>query len=916
MGLVSGTKLGPYEILSPLGAGGMGEVYRARDSRLERDVAMKVLPAAMAHDAERMARFHREAQVLASLNHPNIAAVHGLEESTSVRALVMEFVDGATLAEFVGARRAVPIQDALPIAKQIGDALEYAHERGIVHRDLKPANIKITPEGTVKVLDFGLAKALDVEMSTSSNVSNSPTLTAAATQAGVILGTAAYMSPEQARGKAADRRADVWAFGCVLFEMLTGQRTFGGDTVSDTLAGVLKSDPDWAALPATVPPSIQRLLRRCLMKDPKQRLQAIGEARIAIEETMSGDGAAIYESPLRSAAGTPPLQSWRRALPWALAGFFALALLSSMFFLRRVERLASLPVTKFALMLPAGELPFGFGEGPGVAISPDSTKLVFVSTSIPAQLQLRRLDTFQTTPMPGTEGAESPFFSPDGQWVGFFANGKLKKVSTEGGMPATLADAPVARGASWSPDGTIVFSPSVTSGLVRVPDGGGKVETLTTPDASSGQRTHRWPEVLPDGKTVLFLIGKLTSPTYFDDSQVAALSVETGKYQVVLEHTAMARYAATDSGGYIVYAHAGDLYAVPFDAQRLQVTGRATSVVEGVTEVVSNGAAHFALSRNGSLIFSPGGPVNRESNLIWMDRKGDEHAIAAPVRPYAIASLSPDGQRAATETYSTSAGSLRDIGIYDFARNTLTRLTFTGDNEVPIWTPDGKRVAYYSARSQNPGIYWGPADGSQPPELLTPMTSNGAPTSFSPDGKFLAYVQLGAQTATDIWVLPLEGDRKPHPFAQEPFNEGWASFSPDGRWLAYMSDETGQDEIYVRPFPGPGGKWQVSNGGGNYPIWAKSGRELFYINGDKLMSVPIETRLTFSAGTPQLVFEKAPLLASLAFGLGPFYSLPFDVAPDGQRFLLIKHSLLAPTQINVVLNWFEELKRTAAGEKR
>ncbi len=938
MALTSGVRLGPYEILSPLGAGGMGEVYRARDTKLNRDVALKVLPAAVANDAERMARFQREAQVLASLNHPNIASIYGLEESGSVRALVMELVEGSTLAELLEIRKSkfetgkspsspassfeflVSSFDPLHIAKQIAEAMEFAHERGIIHRDLKPANVKVTPDGAVKVLDFGLAKALTTEAS-GTNLANSPTISIAATQAGVILGTAAYMSPEQAKGKSVDRRTDIWAFGCVLYEMLTGRQTFEGETVSDVLASVILRDPDWNSFPADTPASIRKLLRRCLAKDPKQRLQAIGEARIAIEETLRGESDEGPDLvPVASGRERPqgsPLQPWRRVLPWAVAGFFALGLISSLLYLWRRSRQAVLPVTRFTLSLPAGDLPLGFGEGPAVAMSPDGTKLAYVATRAPAQIHLRQLDALLETGIPGTEGGQAPFFSPDGQWIGFFANGKLKKVSTQGGTPITLAEAPIGRGAAWAPNGTIVFSPSTTSGLMRVSDVGGTLEVLTTPDAASGQRTHRWPEVLPGGKAVLFLIGKLTRPTYFDDSQIAVLSLETGKYHVVLEHAAMARYAATsDSNGYIIYAHSADLFALPFDPRRLEVTGRAVPVVQGVSEVVGNGAAHFGLSQYGSLVYCPGGPENESSNLVWLDRKGEEHSIPAPLLPYSIASLSPDGRRVAVGTYATSGAALHDIEIYDFARNTLNRLTFTGNNDVPIWTPDGKRVAYYSAHAQNPGIYWEPADGSQPAELLAPMASNGAPTSFSPDGKSLAFVQIGAQTSSDIWTLPLQGDRKPRPFAQEPFNEGWASFSPDGRWLAYASDESSQQEIYVRPFPGPGGKWQVSSGGGNYPVWSKSGRELFYVNGDKLMGVPVQTSPTFSFRMPQAIFEKTPLLASLTSGLGPFMSKPYDVAPDGQRFLVVKRLLSGSRQINVVLNWFEELKRIAAEGKQ
>jgi eukaryotic-like serine/threonine-protein kinase len=917
VGLATGTKLGPYEIQSLLGAGGMGEVYRARDTKLGRDVALKVLPEAFAKDADRMARFKREAQVLASLNHPNIATIYGLEESGGARALVMELVEGPTLAERLKSG-AIPLEGALPIAKQVADALEAAHERGIIHRDLKPANIKVTPEGAVKVLDFGLAKALDVAVMSSSPTAtppqDSPTLSMAATQAGVILGTAAYMSPEQARGKGADRRADIWAFGCVLFEILTGVRAFEGETVSDTLAAVLKSEADWSALPAEAPPRIRDLVRRCLNKDPRQRLQAIGDARIAIEETLSGTDTRPPLSPLlteegkREARGGDP---WRRAIPWSLAALAVLSLGVALWSLMRAPRPPTRPVARLVVALPPTEQ-LALGPHPAIALSPDGSRLVYVARhGGGTHLYTRPIARFEAALMPGTEGAESPFFSPDGQSVGFFADGKLKRVSVSGGAPLTLCSAPTNRGGSWAPDDTIIFAPAITLGLFEVPAAGGTPKPLTVPDRKKGEYGHRWPQILPGGKAVLFTIW---TGAYFDEARIGVLSLETGERRVLIEGGTYARYIPS---GHMVYARAGGLLAVPFDLKRLEVTGPSVSILEGVSMNPTFGGAEFSSSSDGSLVYVPGGSSAVERTLLWVDRKGEARPLPAPPRAYLSPRLSPDGQRLAVSIEGTNAG----LWLYDLARGTLTRLTETaGAIPFPIWTPDGKRVTFLSALGGALNLYWMPADGSGAAERLTTSENTQWPGSWSPNGLVLAFSESDPTTGSDIWVLrladdpstPLGAGRKAQPFLQTPSNESGGIFSPDGRWLAYVSDESGRQEVYLRPFPGPGGRLQISTEGGIEPVWARNGRELFYRNGDKMMVVAVETKGEFAAAKPKVLFEAH--YETSVFTFEPNY----DVIPDAQSFIMIKGSEQesAPTQVNVVLNWFEELKRLAPEGKR
>jgi serine/threonine protein kinase len=901
MGLTSGVRLGPYEIVGAIGAGGMGEVYRARDSRLGRDVALKVLPQDFARDAERMARFEREAKVLASLNHPNIASVYGVEESNCARALVMELVDGPTLADRIK-QGSLPLDEALPIAKQIAEGLEYAHERGVIHRDLKPSNIKITRDGAVKILDFGLAKALEGDGAVA-DISSSPTISRLATQAGIILGTAAYMSPEQAKGKAVDRRADIWAFGCVLYEMLVGKRAFDGETITDVLAAIVRAEPEWSLLPATVPQRIRELQRRCLQKDPKQRLQAIGEARIAIDTATAGAPESVTANVERSAE--PPV--WRRMLPWGIAAIAIMAVLALVYWHPTPE---PAQVTQLSLALPE-PLSGILDPNPGspIAISPDGSQIVFVGSvpDKPPQLFLLPLEQRTAITIASTENAVQPFFSPDGQWVGFFALGRMRKVSLRGGPAIDLTGAPVPHGANWTADGSIVYAPTFGSGLMRIPAAGGAPQVLTAPNGKEQEVSHRWPQVLPGGKAVLFTIQTVSQTTY-DDSRIALLSLPTGKWHTLLEGGSYARYVPS---GHIVYARAGSLMAVPFDLKRLQVSGEPVPIVEGVvTTAATSGGAEYDVGRSGLLAYVPGTARAPQSSLVWVDRQGASKKLPAPLNNYSAPRISPDGKLLALQIASGPS----DIWIYDFERDTLTRVTFAGTNAAPVWTPDGRKVVYRSIQG-SPSFRWKLADGSGTEEVVLPYSSfsevnaiGSVPSSISPDGKTLLYGGLGASGTTITYALSLDGSFTSHRYLDSTHQVTSTRFSPDGRWVAYVSNESGPEQVYVQPFPGPGGKWMISVDGGSYPRWARNGREIFFMNGADMMSVPVDTQPTFKAGTPRKLFENRAYAR-----LGNY-----DVAPDGQHFLMTMQddAAASPNQLNVVLNWTEELKRRAPAEKK
>ncbi|MGA9885000.1 MAG: protein kinase [Candidatus Acidiferrales bacterium] len=883
MTLAAGTKLGSYEILAAIGAGGMGEVYRARDAKLGRDVALKVLPEAFARDSERMARFQREAKLLASLNHPNIAAIYGFEDSGLTHALVMELVEGPTLADRI-ASAPIPIDEALRIARQIADALEYAHERGIVHRDLKPANVKVTPDDAVKVLDFGLAKAIEGDAS-SMDINNSPTMSRMATMQGVLLGTAAYMSPEQAKAKPVDRRADIWAFGCVLYEMLTGKMAFYGETVTDTLAAVIRAEPDWTLLPSNTPARVRVLLQRCLQKDAKQRLQAIGDARISLDEVLSG-----ATEPTSSAIAATPV-SRRQTILWSSAVALIAAAIAGLvvWIVKPSPAPPQRAVTRTVINLPLGQRLAGFNNLV-LALSPNGSQLAYVATTegeggATQQIYLRKMDSLAANPVPGTEGAVDPFFSPDGQWLGFFADGKLKKISVTGGPAQILADDVTPTGASWSKQGTIAFS-SGPRPIYKVSDGGGTPQPLT--HLERGEIGHTWPDFLPGGKAVLFSNG----------SGIFAQPIGTGGRRNLTPGGISPRYL---SSGYLIYAQGGDLMAVRFDPQRLAVKGTPVPVVGNVIQEPVPAPAQYSVSATGSLVYVPGSAQASQSRLVWVRRSGTEQPLPAPAGDYGSPRLSPDGQHVALVSGN-------QIWIYDLARDTLTRFTFGGSvNMYPAWTPDGKRIAFASNRQGPVNLYWQKSDGSGGLERLTTNAHIQVPLSWSPNGQLLAFEELAPATGggTDIWVLRMS-DRKAETFLQNSANVDAPQFSPDGRWMAYVSDESGRNEIYVQPYPGPGGKYQISTDGGTEPVWNRNGRELFYRSGDKMMSVDITTEPSFSAGNPKMLFQGGYI--SNTAGAFP----AFDVSPDGQRFLMLKpvtQQQAAPTQINVVLNWAEELKR-------
>jgi len=952
MPLASGARFGPYEIVAPLGSGGMGEVYRARDTRLKREVALKFLSEPFAQDADRLARFQREAELLAALNHPNIAAIYGLEDAREAGAppapaLVMELVEGPTLADVIegsphrilaseaeslrsrprvgipaltrggGAPRGLGIDDALPIALQIADALESAHDRGVVHRDLKPANIKLTAAGQVKVLDFGLAKLAEPSPASGAvGLTHSPTLSMQATFAGMILGTAAYMSPEQARGKAVDKRTDIWAFGCVLFEMLAGKRAFDGEDITDAIASVVAREPDWSALPADLPSQINLLLRRCLEKDPRKRIGDISTARFLMTETIAP--AAMAAPPPDAASSTVnDARSRRLTFVLGMAGLAAGAVIATAAtWLTMRKAVDTPPLVRFAIVPPPA-MPLGIqGADRDIAISPDGTHLAYRGGSDESHLVVRALDQLEGQVLPGITNVRSPFFSPDGKWIGFFTgpNGELKKVSITGGSAITLCSyTGVGRGATWAPDGTIVFATNDgTTGLLTVPEGGGEPKVLTKPDPSKQENDHLFPSFLPGGQHVLFTMLVAGNA---QASQVAVLDLATGRKTILVRGGSSAQYVET---GHLVYAVSGTLRAVRLDPAQLKVLGDPVPVAEQVM-TSGTGAANYAISRNGTLVYVPGGGQavgGATRSLVWVNRQGREEPLKMQPRAYAVPRLSPDGARLALDIRDQDS----DIWVWEFARATLTRLTFNpGIDVFPVWTPDGKRIVFGSVRSSNATVapYWRAADGTGVDELLINNGHAMVPMSFSPDGKVLVVRESMPKTDTDISMLKMDGlagspdKRQTEPLVSTTFSEQAADVSPDGRWLAYASNESGRDEVYVRPFPNiDAGRWQISTDGGTRPAWSRTGRELFYLanlaTGVAVMAVPVQTKSNFSRGNATKLFEGAYFAGQA--------TRTYDVSADGQRFLMIKTSAAtlgeqgSPPSMVVVEHWTEELK--------
>jgi serine/threonine protein kinase/Tol biopolymer transport system component len=893
MTIVAGTRLGSYEVVAQIGAGGMGEVYHAHDTKLGRDVAIKVLPEAFAHDADRLSRFQREAKMLASLNHPNIATIHGLEQSGGTSYLVMELVSGETLAERVKREGPVPVEEALAIAKQIAEALEAAHEKGIIHRDLKPANVKVTPEGKVKVLDFGLAKAFAGDASTE-DMGNSPTLSMAATMQGVILGTAAYMSPEQARGKSVDKRTDIWAFGCVLYELLTGKQTFHGEDVTDILAAVVRAEPDWAALPAKIPSTIRTLLSRCLRKDRRQRISDATDVRIEIEDAIA--------APKDSGATQADSASMSK-LPWALAAAVAIiALVTSWGWWRatRPVEQSLRPLERLDVDL-GPDVSLGSPFGADVILSPDGTRVVYVSQG---RLFTRRLDQPNATELTETQGAFAPFFSPDGQWVAFFTPGKLEKISVEGGAAIALCDSVAGRGGSWGDDGNIIAALDTNIGLSRIPSAGGQPTSVT--ELQSGEGNHRWPQVLPGGKAVLFTAIS-TGAAGYDGANIELVSLADHRRKTLVRGGTFGRYLPS---GHLIYVNRGTLFAVPFDLDRLEVRGTPSQAMNQVSYTASNGTAQIDFSQTGTLVYRSGGAGGGLVTVQWLDASGKTQPLLAKPDAYQRPSLSPDGNKLAMYT--------SDIWVYEWKRDTMTRLTFGPARSIyPVWSPDGRYIVFQGLG----GMFWTRSDGSGKPQPLTQSKNRQLPYSFSPDGKRLAFHELRPQTQDDIWTVPLEIDAsgiragKPEPFLQTPFDERHGAFSPDGRWMAYDSNESGAYQVYVRAFPDKGGKWQISNSGGGDPVFSRNGRDLFFRTDDNQIMVASYTvkSNSFVADKPRVWSEKR--LANL--GVVPNY----DLAPDGKRIVALMPVQTAEGQkeqnhVIFLENFFDEVRRRTATQAK
>jgi serine/threonine protein kinase/Tol biopolymer transport system component len=907
MTLAASTRLGPYEVLAAIGAGGMGEVYKARDTKLDRQVAIKVLPAALANDPERLARFEREAKVLASLNHPNIAQIYGIEESNEVRALVMELVPGLPI------KGPLSEETAINYAKQIAEALEAAHDKGIVHRDLKPANILVTASDVVKVLDFGLAAVIEGPTSGSGNIADSPTLTTSPTRAGMILGTAGYMSPEQARGKTVDKRSDIWSFGAVLYEMVTGRALFQGETVSDILVEVLGKEPQLDPLP----PQIRSIVERCLRKDARKRWQAIGDVRIALEEGLPDSAAAAS---LLEAKGVELRRSF---LPWGIAGalFLLAAATSWMAWSTTRSPSASVdpPLMRFDADLGLNAITDATYSATFATISPDGSRLVYTARGPEGKQMLATRLLSQPTGivLAGTENGFDPFFSPDGQWIGFFADGKMKKTSVSGSAPVTLCDASVPRGASWGEDGTIVAALTNTAGLLRVPASGGTPQPLT--QLRAGESTNRWPQVLPRGHSVLFTSS--TNLSNYESANIELLDLKTGARTTIQSGGYFGRYLPS---GHLLFVHEGVLFAVPVHASDMKPQGGPVPILEDVASVSTSGAGQFDVSRNGIFVYRSGKAGPQIWSLATLENGGQGSSKVLPLlsKPgaYYTPRFSPDGRRLAL---GIESGNGVDISIYDVQNDTLSRLTFTGQVSFnPVWTPDGKHIAFQTRRGGKNSMSWVRSDGAG--DMQTLIDGNlVTPYSISPDSRYLAYYDQSSTSQFQLWILPLDVTDPDHPkpgkpelFAGSRGNEEHPFFSPDGRWIAYSSDESGSFEVYVRPFPetAAGGKWQISSGGGEIPIWSRDGKNLFFETLDNRIAVAGYTVKgdSFVASKPRVWSDKQ-LYA-------PTGDQNFDLFGDGARIAAVLPQQSADetrgsVHVTFLLNFFDELRRRAPTAK-
>ena len=892
-----GQTLSHYKITSALGAGGMGEVYRATDTKLGRDVALKVLPAALAQDPERLSRFEREARLLAALNHANIAHVYGfesatLDDGTKAHFLAMELVEGEDLAERLR-RGPVPVGEALAVARQIAEALEAAHEKGIVHRDLKPANVKLTPEGKVKVLDFGLAKAHagDSAVGSSADLSQSPTLAQTGTQAGVILGTASYMSPEQARGRRVDKRTDIWAFGALLFELLTGGRAFAGETVTDVLAAVVQNDPPWERLPAEAPAGVRRLLRRCLRKNADERLHDIADARLEIDEALRAPGGGLDDA---STPGTPRGLP-RRLLLVALATAAGLAGVSiGAAWSRRAAPAPAEPVLRLSIT------GLGWSDVEVIdvtlmqnlmTLSPDGSRLVYSAVRDGTRrLYLRELDAFDAQAIKGTENGFGPFLSPDGASLAFAADGRLKKVSLAGGLPEAFAAAPALRGGAWRADGTVFFTPLEFSGLWRTSVAGGDRQSLGGPDSASGELVRCLPKLLPGGESLLytaFLGGKAARVGLYDTA--------TGQSRVLVEDANNAHYLRS---GHLVFGRGNEIWAAAFDLARSEIVGTPQRMVEGVWAGGFFYATLFDASENGVLAYAPAGAHSGGRSLVWVDREG-ETPLTREARAYAAPRLSPDG----TSILVRIAEDTTDIWSYEIERGALTRLTSDGYEDGPLWTADGKAILYESNKSGVRAPYRQPVAAKGEAVQLGQGGRTFHFETLSKDGKTIVAIEMNPKTGLDLFLIPLDANTRPVPLLVTDSSEYSADLSPDGKWFVYVSRASGRPEIGVRSVAGGGDESRVSLNGGTEPRWSRDGREIFFREGQKMMVAEVATEPTVSISKPRTLFEGLYEVMD-----GP---INYDVTPDGRRFLMVKMERSeAPTELRVVTGWGRELRKT------
>jgi serine/threonine-protein kinase len=883
-----------YKIIEKIGAGGMGEVYKAEDTKLKRTIALKFLSPTTLNSKTEKDRFIREAQAAAALNHPNIAHIYSIEETKTQNFIVMEYIDGKSLQDLLDASGGslLPIDQALNYTIQVATGIQDAHDVGIVHRDIKSANIMITKKDVIKIMDFGLAKLINRSM---------------LTQEGTTMGTFAYMSPEQAQGKKVDNRSDIWSLGVVIYEMFCGQLPFKGDYDQAVVYSIVNEEPEpITALRSGIPMEVERIVKKAMAKNPDERYQNINEMLVDLRILKKNLSNSTQKSPLTSniPPGSGKFQRYN-LLPWAIS--LVLTIVAIVLWILWLETPSTENhVIRFVHALPPGQIiEISRSYGSAISISPDGTQLVYSATdSSGTRLYRRQIDQLESTPINGTDGSENPFFSPDGKWVGFFASGKLKKVSLADGVPKTICEAQSGYGASWGSDNNIIFSPTFTSGLLSVPAIGGRPQAITYLKSEEGELSHRWPEILPDGKTVLFTINTGMNA---DLKSIAVFSSITGKNHIVIREGTNARYV---SEGFITFLRAGMLMGVPFDVNSLETTGPEFKILDGV-KFSGAGGGQYSFSRNGTLVWisdpdqfpftsEDQSPVSfrkvAESSLTWIDRNGVEEKLQSPPDGYWTPSISPDGRRLAVTINL-------DIFILELNRGVLTRFTFEGRNHLPIWSPDGQQITFSSARNGHPNLFWKRADGSGIAKRILLSKQHQDPGSWTPDGKKLAYAELRSNTNWDILILNTEENFQSTPFLNTTFNEYNPMVSPDGRWLAYSSDESGRSEVYIKRFPTGGGKWQISMNGGREPLWARSGQEIFYRNDGNIMAVAVEKGTSIKVGRPTLLIEGEYNSREMT----PFGSPNYAVSPDG-RFLVIKpEPINPPKQINFVLNWFEEL---------